>query len=54
MARKYWCQFKEIKVNMIHHYLTKVVQSVVIVIIVEAFQQSPIQGKFGTRLVHMD
>lgn len=39
-ARKYWYQVKEIKVKMILHNLTKVVQSVVIVIIVEAFQQS--------------
>ena len=40
-ARKYWYQVKEIKVKMILHNLTKVIQSVVIVIIVEAFQQSP-------------
>ena len=41
-ARKCWYQVKEIKVKMILHNLTKVVQSVVIVIIVEAFQQSQI------------
>lgn len=45
-ARKYWYQVKEIKVKMILYNLTKVIQSVVIVIIVEAFQQSPISNIF--------
>ena len=47
-ARKYWYQVKEIKVKMILHNLTKAVQSIVIVIIVEAFQQSRNYITFGT------
>jgi len=39
-ARKYWFQVKEIKVKIIFHNLTKVIQSVVIVTIGEAFRQN--------------
>jgi len=43
MTSKYqnWYQVKEIKVKMILYNLAKVIQTFVIVIIVEAFQQSP-------------
>lgn len=41
-ARKFWYQVKEIKIKLILHNLTKAVQATLVVVIVEAFQQSPL------------